>query len=205
MTMILSSLEQCRASIKTGAVLTYGRSRGPGQWIESFTGSDQSHVSTAVANGPLLMVAEAIAEGAVIRPLTFNWQKADDVWLLPLGGPLSFALEERLLAYLADIAQRQVPYDLRALMPRVWRNGRPPEDFSRLYCSELVALGMRHMGLYQGTVELTPVEVCRLAVYAEDYYCLKWDDAGPKEIEGYNTVDPSGDPFSHLPPAGAPQ
>lgn len=201
MTMILSSLDQIRPLVRTGDPFAYGKRRGPGKWIEEFTDSDQCHVSFAVVQGPLLLVAETTAKGAKIRPVTKSWDTAADMWWLPLARDVREQLDERaLLAYLADICEREVPYDFRALLPWVWRNGRPPEDFSRLYCSELVALGFRKGGVYQGTVELMPIEVCRLILYVPYYYCIKWDQEGPKEIDGYNTVAADGDSFSLITP-----
>lgn len=203
MSMILSSLDRIRSRVHTCDTFVYGARRGPAQWIESFTDSDQSHVSKAVAHGALLQVVEATAKGAKVRLFSKNWEKAADVWWLPVrrlwlkDGTYNVDAE---LAFLADVCERQVPYDFAALRPRVWKKGRPPEDYSRLYCSELSALGFRRAGVYGGTAELTPVEICRLAVYEPDYYCIKWDEEGPKEIEGYNTVDPDGDAFSRVEP-----
>ena len=203
MNMILSSLDQIRSRIRTGDVFAYGAGRGLAQWIESFTDSDQSHVSKAVVQGALLQVVEATVKGSKARLLSKNWKKAADVWWLPVrrswlkDGTYDVASE---LVFLADVCERRVPYDFAALRPRVWRGGRPPEDYSRLYCSELAALGFRRAGVYNGTAELTPIEVCRLAVYEPDYYCLKWGEEGPKEIDGYNTVDPGGDAFLCLEP-----
>lgn len=200
--MILSSLDAIRPLVKTGDPFVYGAARGPGQWIEGFTDSDQSHVSFAVVQGPMLLVVESTIKGAKVRPVTKNFKKAADMWWLPLSSGYRESLDMRaLLAYLADICERQVPYDFRALRPGVWRNGRPPEDFSRLYCSELVALGLRKGGLYRGTVELTPIEVCRLIMYAPDYHCIKWDADGPKKIDGYNTIPSWNNSFSRLAPA----
>jgi len=195
--MILSTLDEVRGLIQTGDVLAYGQDHGPGEWIEWFTDSDQSHVATAVVIGDLLLVVEATAKGVQVRPLTVNFEHAADVWFLPLSeDDRELIPQGKLLTFFADVCERRVPYDFRALFPWVWRRGRPPEDFSHLYCSELVALGFRHTNLYAGTVELTPVEVCQLALYAPRYYCLKWNSAGPKTIAGYNTVDPADDEFA---------
>jgi len=204
--MILSSLEVIRPLARTGGVFSYGAERGLAQWIESFTDSDQSHVSLAIVQGPLLMVAEAIGAGTKVRPVNLNWENAADMWYLPLRQELLDPLAlYKLLDFIRDVSEREVPYDFRALLPGQWRNRRPPEDFSRLYCSELISLGFLRAGLYEGTPELTPAEVCNLNLYEDNYYCIKWGRDGPKEIPGYNTVDPRGNLFSTMPPVGAPQ
>ena len=200
MTMILSSLDRIRRLVRTGDVFAYGADRGLGEWIEAFTDSDQSHTSFAVVQGDLLQVTEATIRGAKTRPVAKNWEKAADMWWLPIGRRLRFD-GDALMAYLQDICQRRVRYDFRALSPRVWRRGRPPEDFRRLYCSELVALGLKKAGVYEGTAELTPADVCRLAVYEGSYHCIKWGDDGPKKIDDYNTVTPYGDPLGATVPA----
>jgi len=65
------------------------------------------------------------------------------------------------------------------------------EDFSRLFCSELVAAALEASGAisHLNASEVTPIDLCQFAIYREDYYQLK----GEQElIEGYNTLSPEG-------------
>ena len=65
------------------------------------------------------------------------------------------------------------------------------EDFSRFFCSELVAAGLEKAGTV-GTVnasEVTPIDLCRWNIYATTYFQLKGQ--ADKQISRYNTLDPS--------------
>ena len=65
------------------------------------------------------------------------------------------------------------------------------EDFSRFFCSELVAAGLEAGGAIQhlNCSEVTPMDLCKFSIYQEKYYQLKGDR---RLIEGYNRVDPEG-------------
>jgi hypothetical protein len=65
------------------------------------------------------------------------------------------------------------------------------EDFSRFFCSELVAAGLEAGGAIESLncSEVTPMDLCTFSIYQETYYQLKGDR---KLIEGYNGVDPEG-------------
>lgn len=70
------------------------------------------------------------------------------------------------------------------------------EDFSRFFCSELVAAGLEAGGAI-GSLncsEVTPMDLCTFSIYQETYYQLKGER---RLIEGYNRVDPEG--FGDLP------
>ena len=65
------------------------------------------------------------------------------------------------------------------------------EDFSRFFCSELVAAGLEKAGTV-GSVnasEVTPIDLCRWKIYAKTYFQLKGEV--DKEISRYNAMDPA--------------
>lgn len=69
--------------------------------------------------------------------------------------------------------------------------GYNKEDFSRFFCSELVAAGLEKAGSV-GTVnasEVTPIDLCRWNIYEKKYFQLKGDSS--KKISRFNTVNPS--------------
>jgi hypothetical protein len=79
----------------------------------------------------------------------------------------------------------QLPFGLRGL-------GYNKEDFSRFFCSELVAAGLKVAGVIPPMInasEATPLDVCRWNIYEPEYYLLKGDPS--KEISGYNSLDPN--------------
>ena len=69
--------------------------------------------------------------------------------------------------------------------------GYNSEDFSKFFCSELVAAGLEEAGAV-GTVnasEVTPIDLCRWKIYQGEYYQLKGDPG--KKISRFNTAAPS--------------
>jgi hypothetical protein len=62
-----------------------------------------------------------------------------------------------------------------------------PEDFSRWFCSELVAAGLEYGGALPpiNCSEVTPIDLCRFAIYADAYYQLS---GRPTAIRGYNSI-----------------
>ena len=65
------------------------------------------------------------------------------------------------------------------------------EDLSSLFCSELVAAALEACGViaHLNASEVTPIDLCRFAIYQSDYYQLKGEDT---PIQGYNTLSPEG-------------
>jgi hypothetical protein len=65
------------------------------------------------------------------------------------------------------------------------------EDFSRFFCSELVAAALEAAGAIShiNASEVTPIDLCSFALFENDYYQLK---GNRKEIRGYNATSPTG-------------
>ncbi len=65
------------------------------------------------------------------------------------------------------------------------------EDFSRFFCSELVAAGLEKAGSTGdvNTAEVTPIDLCRWNIYKDNYYQLKGDQ--DKRISRFNTASPA--------------
>jgi hypothetical protein len=79
-------------------------------------------------------------------------------------------------------------FDKSALLGGVTYN---IEDFSKFFCSELVAAALEAAGVIKkiNASEVTPIDLCMFTLYAKDYYQLK----GPRRtIHGINTIDPTG-------------
>lgn len=64
-----------------------------------------------------------------------------------------------------------------------------PMDTSKLYCSELAAGALVQSGAIDpiNYSEVTPIDLCRLDIYAPEYYQIKGD---AKEIVGVNSIHP---------------
>jgi hypothetical protein len=125
---------------------------------------------------------------------------AGEVWWLPLKEGTRQKLD---LGRFHEFLHRQLGkgYDsLQAIKsaaddhedaPLFGRLSHSREDFSRFFCSELVAAGLEAGGAI-GSLncsEVTPMDLCTFSIYQETHYQLKGDR---KLIEGYNGVDPEG-------------
>ncbi|MFC2046029.1 hypothetical protein ACFLTC_00715 [Chloroflexota bacterium] len=87
-------------------------------------------------------------------------------------------------------ALRSAP-DLAEDVPIIRLLTRNVEDFSKFFCSELVAAGLE-AGRAIGSIncsEVTPMDLCGFAIYRDTYYQFKGDR---KLIDGFNTYDPEG-------------
>jgi hypothetical protein len=66
------------------------------------------------------------------------------------------------------------------------------EDFSKFFCSELVAAAFERAGVTKVPInasEVTPIDLCRWRIYQGSYYQLKGDPS--KRISRFNTASPS--------------
>jgi hypothetical protein len=69
--------------------------------------------------------------------------------------------------------------------------GYNSEDFSKFFCSELVAAGLEKANAV-GSVnasEVTPIDLCQWKIYEKKYYQLKGDTS--RRITRFNTLSPS--------------
>ena len=114
-----------------------------------------------------------------------------EIWWLPLAKPLhdSSAFFDFLMA------QDRKPYDMAQAVgsaldafDRITGGNR--EDFSKFFCSELVAAAFEAAGVVPAinASEVTPIDLCRMKIYAPDYYLLKGDEV---EISRFNRLDPA--------------
>ena len=127
-----------------------------------------------------------------------------EIWWLPLDKTLRENKFDAVKFYnfLFNQAEDRKGYDmLQAMKSAVDALDKLPfgihgpgynrEDFSRFFCSELVAAGLEKAGSV-GTVnasEVTPIDLCRWNIYDDTYYQLKGEE--DLEISRYNTLDPS--------------
>jgi hypothetical protein len=123
-----------------------------------------------------------------------------EIWWLPLSertrrkldlGRLDAFLHQQLgKGYDSLQAMKSAP-DLVEEVPLLRRMTRSDEDFTRFFCSELVAAGLEAGGAI-GSLncsEVTPMDLCMFSLYQERYYQLK---GARKLLSGYNTLDPEG-------------
>jgi hypothetical protein len=123
-----------------------------------------------------------------------------EIWWLPLSSGarermdgkkfFDFLLHQEHKKY--DMPQAvKSALDLVDNIPLLGNATHNDEDFSRFFCSELVAAGLEASGVLPSlnASEVTPVDLCMFNVYEETYFQLKGPD---REIKGFNTLEPSG-------------
>jgi hypothetical protein len=127
-----------------------------------------------------------------------------ELWWLPLSDEIRSTQFDQKAFYdfLFNQAKERKPYD----MPQAIKSsldaldnlpfgmngpGYNREDFSKFFCSELVAAGLEIAGAV-GSVnasEVTPIDLCRWKIYQGTYYQLKGD--ATRKISRFNTASPS--------------
>jgi hypothetical protein len=120
-----------------------------------------------------------------------------NAWWLPLGDAARERLnEERYFEFL--FAQEGKPYDMRQAIksgidtfdsiPLLKGLTLNREDFARLFCSELIAAALEAGGVLPdiNASEVTPGELCRLAIFSGAYFQIAGQER--TEIRGYNTM-----------------
>ncbi|BDQ36898.1 hypothetical protein SYK_12580 [Pseudodesulfovibrio nedwellii] len=126
-----------------------------------------------------------------------------DIWWLPLESEMSVEAGEKFYDFLFDQAQKRICYDMpQAVKSAVDALDQLPfglhgpgynrEDFSKFFCSELVAAGLEKAGVV-GTVnasEVTPIDLCRWKIFKSEYHQIKVDK-DLKSIKRYNSLDPA--------------
>jgi hypothetical protein len=123
-----------------------------------------------------------------------------EIWWLPLSDAVKKKIDLKKF-YDFLIHQERKPYD----MPQAIKSALDAfdntfllsgltyniEDFSKYFCSELVAAGLEAGGAI-GSInasEVTPIDLCMFNIFQPSYFQLKGED---KDIKAYNTISPEG-------------
>jgi hypothetical protein len=126
-----------------------------------------------------------------------------ELWWLPLKKEIREQAfdQEKFYEFLFNQAKERKPYDTpQAIRSAIDilddlpfdRHGptHNKEDFSKFFCSELVAAGLEVAGAVNSVnaSEVTPIDLCRWSIYEDDYFQLKGESS--KRISRYNTLSP---------------
>lgn len=208
---------EARSLMKPGDVIAFGGKGHFSELIKFATRADVSHVGvilqTRVVNDATDRFFNQIIEstalhnytGVVISRLSDRLDAYEgEIWWLPLNERLRREKFDSASFYnfLFNQARAHKGYDVpQALRSAIDALDQLPfglhgpgynaEDFSRFFCSELVAAGLEIAGMI-GAVnasEVTPIDLCRWNIYADTYYQLKGETT--KRISRYNTLDPA--------------
>ncbi|WP_417916256.1 hypothetical protein [Candidatus Electronema sp. JC] len=216
MKAIQISYDKARDRMRPGDVIAFGGKGNSSDIIKFATFSDVSHVAVILQTKALndktgrffneIIESTTLNGAAGVRTTRLsdclNIYEGE-IWWLPLAErirPYHFD-EEKFYNFLFQ--QKGKKYDLPQavkagidLLDRLPFSGKDgptlnKEDFSKFFCSELVAAAFEQAGV-TGPVnasEVTPIDLCRWRIYQSSYYQLKGDPS--KKISRFNTASPA--------------
>ncbi|MES0488833.1 MAG: hypothetical protein ABUK01_02505 [Leptospirales bacterium] len=208
------SYQEARKRMQPGDVIAFGGNSHISEIIKFATFSDVSHVATVIQtkipdddSGRFFnQIIEATGHGGGVKIERFSdaMEAAHgDIWWLPLKKEIrenSFD-QSKFFNFLFNQAKLRKPYDLSQAIKSaidiidtlpfgLHGPGHNREDFSKFFCSELVAAGLEASGAVgnMNASEVTPIELCRWSIYEKEYYQLK--GSPENKIKRYNSLAP---------------
>lgn len=202
---------QVRNKMRAGDVIAFSGKGDFSEIIKWATRSDVSHVGVILQSKLLIddkpqagffnQIIESTSlngfSGVSISRLSDRLVNYDgEIWWLPISDTIrdkmnlttfyNFLLHQEHKQY--DLPQAVKAgidlFDKKILLDKLTRN---IEDFSRFFCSELVAAGLEECGAIQhiNSSEVTPIDLCMFSIYQSNYYQIQGQ---PKEIRYFNTI-----------------
>jgi len=193
--------------MQPGDVIAFGGSHTASNIIKWATRSTVSHTAVILQTkllidqepqaGMINQIIESTSAGVATSRLSDSINHYQgNVWWLPLSTPTRKDLSLKKF-YDFLLCQEHKPYDLPQAIS-AWFDEldacgatKNREDFSKFFCSELVAAGLEEGGaIHQvNASEVTPIDLCMFRIYSGDYVQIK---GNPTVIKGYNSTDPNG-------------
>ena len=212
MGLISKNYDEVRHLMKPGDVIAFGGKTHFSNIIKAFTLSPVSHIAVVlhtkiVADDEDRYFNQLIEStsldgfsGVQITRASTRVKYDGEVWWMPLSDEIRSRFNEKAFftfllrqeGHEYDIAQTfnaavdgldSLPFGIDG---PTWNE----EDYSKFFCSELVAAGLEKSGAI-GRVnasEVTPIDLCRWKIYQNDYYQL---NGAPKTLSRYNTANPT--------------
>ncbi|VEN74302.1 conserved hypothetical protein [Candidatus Desulfarcum epimagneticum] len=207
------SYDEARKLMRPGDVIAFGGKGYFSEIVKFATFSNISHIGTIIQTRALgdegdrffnQIIESTSSNGVHISRFSDRLHEYDgELWWLPLSeGIRKNAFDPKaFFDFLFNQAREKKPYDFsQAVKSAIDALDELPfdrhgsaynrEDFSRFFCSELVAAGLEMAGAVKSVnaSEVTPIDLCRWNIYEDHYYQLK-GDAG-KTISRFNTLSP---------------
>ncbi|MBU2705362.1 hypothetical protein KCM76_05195 [Zooshikella marina] len=209
--------EDARPLMQPGDVIAFGGKGHFSEIIKFATFSDVSHVGvilqTKITSDDTNRFFNQIIESTSLHGFNgVNISRFSDrlntydgeLWWLPLNEELRKTRfkQKAFYNFLFNQAKERKPYDmsqaiksaLDALDELAFGGhgiGYNREDFSKFFCSELVAAALEVSTLVDSVnaSEVTPIDLCRWKIYQDTYYQLKGDNS--RKISRFNTANPA--------------
>lgn len=206
--------EEARNLMQPGDVIAFSGKGNVSEVIKIFTKSAVSHVGvvfkTQQVNDPdpgrymnTLMESTSLSgfSGVIMTRLSDRLCDYDgNLWWLPLSPAMRAKMDQtKFFDFL--VKQEGKAYDTKQAIkcaldalddvPFLRGSTYNKEDFSKFFCSELVAGALEYAGVIQNinSSEVTPIDLCTFNIYDTNYHQLKGCDT---LIKGYNSVKPDG-------------
>lgn len=210
------SYEEARKLMRPGDVIAFGGKGHFSEIIKFATFSSVSHVGvilqTKIAEDDTDRFFNQIIESTSLNGFNgVNVSRFSDrldtyegeLWWLPLSDSIRESFDKKMFYnFLFNQAKAKKPYDMpQAIKSAVDALDNLPfdlhgptfnkEDFSKFFCSELVAAGLEISGAIDSVnaSEVTPIDLCRWNIYKNNYYQLKGESS--KRISRFNTISPT--------------
>jgi len=210
-----SEYKSIRKKMKPGDVIAFGGKGNFSEIIKWATRSTVSHVGVILQSK--LIIGEHPQDGffnQIIESTSINgfsgvtisrlsdrlFSYGGEIWWLKLSAKTrkklvvnefyDFLLHQEHKEY--DMPQAvKSALDAFDKMPLIGNLTHNVEDFSRFFCSELVAAGLEAGQAIPSlnSAEVTPIDLCRFNIFEEHYHQIK---GRAKNIKGYNTLPPAG-------------
>lgn len=207
--------QEARQMMKAGDVIAFSGKGDFSQIIKWATRAPVSHVGVILQSKLLIdgepqsgmfnQIIESTSlngfSGVTASRLSDRLDTYDgEIWWLPLRQSIWNIMNKKSF-YDFLLHQERKEYDmpqavksaLDALdkVPFAGKATHNTEDFSKFFCSELVAAGLEAGGAIShiNASEVTPIDLCSFSLYEPDYFQLKGDK---KEIKGFNSINPTG-------------
>lgn len=224
MTVKYMSYNEARPLMQAGDVIAFGGKGHFSEIIKMATFSPVSHVGTILKTKVVGSDDERyfneIVESTSLNGFNgVNTSRFSDrldnyegeIWWLPLSRSTRDRMDDgKFYDYLFNLAKERVPYDMGqavksaldmmdGLSKSLGVGTYNQEDFSKMFCSELVSSGLEVSGAVDAIncSEVTPIDLCRWNIYHPNYYQLispnefYSSEVEPKRIPRFNTCDPS--------------
>lgn len=207
--------QDARAQMKAGDIIAFSGKGNFSEIIKWATRAPVSHVGVVLQSklvidgnaqsGMFNQIIESTSlngfSGVSISRLSDRIDTYDgEIWWLPLSQAIWTAMDKQKF-YDFLIHQEHKEYDMpQAIRSALDMVDRTPvigntthnvEDFSRFFCSELVAAGLEAAGAIAdvNASEVTPIDLCSFSIFVADHYQLK---GHRREIRGFNSINPNG-------------
>lgn len=207
------SYEEIRHLMQPGDIVAFGGNSLFSKWAKLTTRSAVTHVAVVIQTQMLEQsderffnqVIEATdyqgKSGVMVNRISDRLAHYDgDIWWLPLHGDARQMLDDNKKAFFDFLfAQQNKDYDIWQLfgsavdatdnLPLLKKLSLNDPDFSSWFCSELVAAALQEAGIVKklNASEVTPIDICRFNIFAEQYVQLKGHE---RHITGVNSLEP---------------